>query len=63
MQHHIAPIIRIVLRYAIGAVFVGAGPLGEQLAADPDVVMLLAAGVGALVELFYVLAKRKGGAT
>lgn len=63
MQPHLAPLIRIILRYVIGAVFVGAAPLAERLASDPDVVMLLAAGLGALVELFYAIAKRKGWAT
>lgn len=58
-----APIIRIVLRYVVGALFVGAGPVAEQLAADPDIVMVLAAGLGAAVEAGYLIARRKGWAT
>jgi hypothetical protein len=57
----IAPVIRIILRYGVGAV-VGM-EIGGMLAGDPDVVMLLAAGVGAATEAVYVFAKKKGWTT
>jgi len=57
----IAPVIRIVLRYCVGAV-VGM-EIGGMLAGDPDIVMLLAAGVGAATEAAYVFAKRRGWTT
>jgi len=57
----IAPVIRIVLRYGVGAV-VGM-EIGGMLAGDPDIVMLLAAGVGAATEAAYVFAKKKGWTT
>lgn len=57
----IAPLIRIVLRYGVGAVC--GMEIGQMLAGDPDVVMLLAAGVGVATEAVYVMAKRKGWAT
>jgi hypothetical protein len=56
-----APIIRIILRYGVGAV-VGM-EIGGMLAGDPDVVLLLAAGVGAATEAAYVFAKKKGWTT
>lgn len=56
-----APIARIILRYIIGAV-IGVAQ-AEQLAADPDVVTVVALGVGAAVEAAYAFAKRKGWAT
>lgn len=56
-----APIARIVLRYVIGAV-VGMAQ-GNMLAADPDLVTVVALGIGAGVELAYAIAKRKGWAT
>jgi len=56
-----AAIARIVIRYAVGLV---AGlAYGEQLAADPDIVMALAALVGMATEGAYALAKRKGWTT
>lgn len=55
-----APIARIVLRYAVGAI-IGAAQ-ADVLVADPDVVMLVALAVGAAVEAAYAFAKRKGGA-
>lgn len=56
-----APIARIVLRYVIGGV-IGAAQ-GDMLAADPDLVTVVALGIGAGVELAYAIAKRKGWAT
>lgn len=51
-------IVRIALRYGVGLV-VGM-EAGQALAGDPDVVMLLAAGMGCAVEAVYAYAKRKG---
>lgn len=56
-----APIARIILRYIIGAV-IGMAQ-AEQLAADPDVVTVLALAIGGAVEAAYAIAKRKGWAT
>lgn len=58
-----APLARIVLRYLVGAAIMGSSQIGEELAADPDVVMLVAAGIGAAVEAGYVLAKKRGWST
>ncbi len=58
-----APIARIVLRYVIGAAFMGSDEIGAQLSADPDLVMAVAVAVGAAVEAAYAFAKRKGWAT
>lgn len=57
----IAPIIRIVLRYGVGLVF--GMEVGSLLAGDPDVVLLVAAGVGVATEAVYAYAKKKGWAT
>lgn len=56
-----APLARIVIRYGVGAIF-GLDAAGI-LAADPDVVTIVAAGIGASVEIAYAIAKRKGWAT
>ncbi len=53
-------IARIVLRYLVGAAFMGSDQIGQQLAADPDLVMIVALGIGAAVEGAYALAKRRG---
>jgi len=53
-----APISRIILRYAVGAV-VGL-EMGEALAGDPDLVLVLAALIGAATEVAYAYAKRHG---
>ena len=57
-----APIARIVLRYIVGAGLMGSEQIGEQLAADPDIVFSTALAVGAAVEAAYAWAKRKGKA-
>jgi len=61
----ITVIARILLRYVSGGLMVaGLDPeIGATLAADPDVLLLVGAGLGALVEAGYALAKRKGWAT
>lgn len=56
------PLVRIFLRYIVGGVFIGSETIGEQLAADPDLVAAGAVLVGFAVEAFWVLAKRKGWA-
>lgn len=58
-----APIARIVLRYIIGAAFMGSDEIGMQLSADPDLVMTVTVAVGAAVEGIYAFAKKKGWAT
>ena len=55
-----SPIARILLRYAVGAV-IGAAQ-ADMLAADPDIVTVIALAVGAGVEVAYAYAKRLGGA-
>lgn len=56
-----APMARIVLRYIIGAI-VGMDA-GSTLAGDPDLVTIVALGIGAVVEVLYAFAKRRGWAT
>ena len=56
-----APIARMVLRYGVGLI-IGAAQ-ADILAADPDVVTVVALAIGAGVELAYTIAKRKGSAT
>ena len=56
-----APITRIILRYGVGLVF--GMEIGSLLAGDPDVVLLVAAGVGVATETVYTYAKKKGWAT
>lgn len=56
-----APIARIIIRYAVGLI-VGADAAG-LMAADPDMVTVLAVAIGGAVEVAYSLAKRKGWAT
>lgn len=58
---NLAPLVRIGLRYGVGLVL--GMEAGEMLAADPDMVIIGTLALGALVELLYVRAKRKGGAT
>ena len=58
-----APWARIILRYVLGAVFMGSGEVGDMLAADPDLVAALSVGLGVAVEAAYVYAKRKGWTT
>ena len=52
------PIARIILRYGVGIVL-GAS-VGNALAADPDVVTVVAVAVGVGVETVYAIAKRRG---
>lgn len=55
------PVARITLRYGVG-LFIGMAQ-GEMLAADPDIVTIAALAIGGLVEVGYMIAKRRGGAT
>ena len=56
-----APIVRIIIRYGVGAVI--GMTQAEQLAADADIVTIGALALGAGVESIYALAKRKGWTT
>lgn len=56
-----APAARILLRYLVGAV-IGAAQ-ADALAADPDVITVVAALIGGAVEFVYIAAKRRGWAT
>lgn len=58
-----APLARIILRYVIGGLAMGSVTVGEQLAADPDLVLYGSLALGAVVEGVYALAKRKGWPT
>jgi len=58
-----APLARIILRYIAGAGIMGSQALGNQLAADPDLVLYLSLGLAAAVEAAYTYAKRKGWST
>lgn len=55
------PLARIVLRYGVG--YFAGSQIGEALAMDPDIVLIVALGMGAAIEGAYALAKRKGWAT
>jgi hypothetical protein len=56
-----APIARIVLRYGVG--LVAGMQVGNALAGDADIVLIVAAVIGAATEGAYALAKRKGWTT
>jgi preprotein translocase subunit Sec61beta len=58
-----APLARILLRYLVGAGIMGSTALGEQLAADPDLVLYAALALAAAIEGAYAIAKRRGWAT
>lgn len=60
---NLGPVARIVLRYVVGGLIMGSASIGERLAADPDLVMAVAALLGAAVEGAYWLAKRRGWRT
>mgnify|MGYP003453265021 CR=1 FL=1 len=59
------PLIRILLRYGVGAVI--GFEIGTQLASDPDVLaatsVIATAAIGLITEGFYILAKRLGWRT
>lgn len=56
-------IARIFLRYVVGALFAGSPMLAEKLSTDPDIIMMVAAGVGFAIEGVYAIAKKRGWAT
>lgn len=59
------PFVRIILRYGVGALI--GYEVGNQLAADPDVIAVSTVAATALVGLvtegFYLIAKRFGWRT
>lgn len=60
-----AVIARIVLRYVSGAlVAYGFIPheVGAEVAMDPDLALILGSGIGAVTEVFYALAVKRGWA-
>ena len=56
-----APYARILIRYVVGAM--AGADSAALMTGDPDVVTIVALGIGALVEVLYGIAKRKGWAT
>ena len=58
-----APLARIILRYIAGAGIMGSFQIGEQLAADPDLIFYGAMFIGAVVEAAYAWSKKTGGNT
>lgn len=58
-----APYARVILRYLVGGAVVGSVAAGDKLAADPDLVLALAAAISFAVELAYMRARRTGGPT
>lgn len=58
-----APIVRIILRYVVGAGIMGSSSIGDRLAADPDLIFYGSLAVAAVVEAAYAFSKRKGWAT
>jgi hypothetical protein len=62
----VAVLSRIALRY-LAAALVTAGyldaDLGNQIGADPDLLILAGAAIGLTVEMAYAAAKRLGWAT
>lgn len=55
-----APIARIILRYIVGLI-IGADA-ANLLAGDPDVVSVVALGIGLAVEVAYAFAVKRGWA-
>jgi hypothetical protein len=58
-----AVVARVLLRYVAGAGIFGSVALGEDLAADPDLVLALSLALSGVVEGLYVYAKKRGWAT
>lgn len=57
----LAPVARILLRYGVG--FFAGQAVGDMLSADSDVVLIVALGLGVVVEAAYAEAKKRGWAT
>lgn len=53
-------IARIILRYVIGMALMKSPEIGETLAMDPDIVLMVSGLIGLGIEGFYAIAKRKG---
>lgn len=53
-----APLVRIVIRYGVGAI-VGM-EMGDILAGDPDVIEVTLLGIGLATEGWYWLARKYG---
>jgi hypothetical protein len=66
MLHFAPTIARIVLRYAAGALvaygLINPG-LGDQIAVDPDLALVLGGLIGAATEAAYVWVSKRGGQT
>jgi hypothetical protein len=66
MNTLIAPLSRSILRYLVGSL-VTAGFLlpedGAALVNDPDILILIGLGIGAIVEGLYAAARKLGWAT
>ena len=56
-EHLTAAYIRILLRYGVGAF----GSIGFVLAEDPDIILVVTALAGLLVEVLYLRDWRKRG--
>jgi len=56
-----APLARIIIRYAVG-IIIGADA-ANLLAGDPDVIAVAALAIGAVTEIFYAIAVKKGWVT
>ncbi len=59
----IAPLSRIVLRYLAGflvAYGVITPDIGQILITDPDIIAIVGVVLGAIVESFYVIARKYG---
>ncbi|MFT3973348.1 MAG: hypothetical protein QM699_07825 [Amaricoccus sp.] len=55
------PLVRIVLRYLSGYL-IAKGWLahGTDLAADPDIVLAVGVAIGAVTEVYYMIARKMG---
>ena len=53
-----APIARIIIRYAVGIVI--GTDAARILAGDPDIIAVVALAIGAITEVVYALAVKKG---
>jgi len=57
---HYAPVARIIIRYIVGLVI--GMDAADTLAGDPDVVTVVATGIGLATELLYAMAVKRGWA-
>lgn len=61
LKSNLGPFVRIALRYGVGY-FAGA-EIGKQLAMDPTIVAAVSMIAAAVIEWFYMRARKGGGAT